>query len=262
MSNLIVTIIGIVLFAALSISGVMYVDSRSVGIRENEYLVKSGVTQLVSDYHVYKVRRKEPLPVNNWNNFIEVPRSPENMNWSYGSKLEGMYFCLSGPINERYFYEDTTKILEDSFNSVVVSDACGETKNNKNFILGNTKAYTVWVDSTFISEGSDIENSNVYDFQVKMIDVSTGQEIKLHDTITLHKDFDFLIDIELSDSSVKSSVEPVSDFTAEFICTDGSSGCNSGSKRRLKIKSTALFNDRDLILDFENSKGKFENYFI
>ncbi|MCT4575004.1 MAG: hypothetical protein N4A43_01980, partial [Alphaproteobacteria bacterium] len=256
MSNLIITILGIVLFVVLSVSGVMYVDSRSVSVRENEYLVKSGINQLVSDYHVYKVRRKEPLPVNNWSSFIEVPRTPANMSWSYGSKPEGMYFCLSGEIKDRYFYEDTIKILEDSFNSVVVSNTCGETSNNKNFMLGDTKAYTVWVDSSFISEGSDIENSNVYDFQVKMIEVETGKEIKLHDNLILHKGYDFLIDIEISDSSVKSTVEPVSDFEAEFICLDNSKGCNNGLKRRLRVKSTSLFMDRDLILDFENSKGK------
>jgi hypothetical protein len=252
MANLIITMMAIALFVVLSLFGVFEINPDIVHSVETEEIIESGFVDLVADYHAYKINNNDSdLKDANWTNFINVPAAPINTAWSYGSTLNGNYFCLSGVMNSSQDFSNTSTLLKSNFNTVFVNNNCGATSDDTGYINGAAKAFTIWLDSDYISEGSAINNDNVYKLSVDLKDEDSGLSIAHGGSISFYKNTDVFIEIDLSKDGVVASHSNVADTNIAFVCADGSDGCNSGANRRIKINASEVYENRKLTLTFD-----------
>ena len=251
MASMIITVIGIALFVAISLGGIYYVNDSSVVLRQNEELSKSGFVKLIADYHVYVVNNNESVPVATWDSIVSVPRAPAGMAWSYADQVDGSYFCLSGVIESVGFFNAVAVNIDSGFNSFFINDSCGATDNDTAFIPPASKALTVWVRSDYISLGSgissvirNISNENRYHFTVTLINPLTGEEILDGDLITLYHGDDFFIDVEISDDLVTSSLDTIPSNTTTVFTDD------VGLNREIKLNAGEEYAMRNFVVSF------------
>lgn len=251
MGNLIITMMAITLFVVLSLFGVFEITPDIIHRVESEEIIESGFVDLVADYHAYKINNKDSdLNASNWNSFIDVPVAPKNTSWSYNSTLNGNYFCLSGVINSSQDFSNATTLLKSNFNTVFINNNCGATFDDTSYTNGDTKAFTIWLDSDYVSEGSAIDNDNVYDFSVSLREEDTGLNIISGDSLSFYKDTDAFIEVSLSRSDVVAEHYAVADTAISFVCSDGNDGCNTGKNRRIKLNASQVYENRKLTLSF------------
>ncbi len=131
MYSLIIVIMSIALFAALLYAGSSYVKTDNYLIKSYKGTIESSATNLASQFIAYENLKGYPLQETDWesemfsiNRF--TPKSLDNTTWSYKNDNSGIFFCMSGNINENQY--KAFKEAEENLNGkAFVNNSCGAT---------------------------------------------------------------------------------------------------------------------------------------
>jgi hypothetical protein len=140
----------IALFAALLYAGSSYVKTDNYLIKSYKGTIESSAINLASQFIAYENLKGYTLQQTDWESEIFsinrfTPKSLDNTTWSYNNDNSGIFFCMSGNINENQY--KAFKEAEENLNGkAFVNSSCGAT-TSLNY-AGNypvTAAITFWI---------------------------------------------------------------------------------------------------------------------
>lgn len=150
MHSLIIVIISIALFAALLFAGSNYVNTNNYLIKSYKGTIESSATNLASQFIAYENLKGYPLQETNWESELFnisrfTPKSLDNTTWSYNNNSTGIYFCLSGNLNENKY--KAYKEAENSLSGTAfVNSTCGQlTTLDYSGTFPVSGAITIWI---------------------------------------------------------------------------------------------------------------------
>lgn len=150
MYSLIIVIMSIALFAALLYAGSSYVKTDNYLIKSYKGTIESSVTNLASQFIAYENLKGYTLQETNWESELFsinrfTPKSLDNTIWSYNNDGSGIFFCMSGSINENQ-YKAFKEAEESLSGKAFVNSNCGA--NTSLNYAGNypvSAAITFWI---------------------------------------------------------------------------------------------------------------------
>jgi len=149
MFSIIIVIISLALFAAFLYAGTNYLKLDSYTVQSYASTVESNILMLASQFNAYENLKGYPLQQSNWQDEIYsinrfIPKTLDNTNWSYNN-TSGIYFCLSGNINENQF-KAFKKVETNMEGKAFVNTVCGETTSlSYNGSYPVDAAITFWI---------------------------------------------------------------------------------------------------------------------
>jgi len=245
MSNLLFGIIALVLIISLSVGGSSYVNTSLIGTKQNEQTVKSSLVQMIADYHVYKMNNNETMPPSNgWTQYITKRRSPVATDWHYSTDGDKSYFCLSGEFYTQNEFNSIKNMLNNNFNSVFINNSCGSTTSDISFSDGDTKAFTIWLDSNYTSS-IDVDSSISPSFEWTLTNSETKSLIYNEENITAYESEDLVLEVYVSNPNISISFSNLENTDISFVCSNGVIGCDENLKNRyIKITPTNTYSNQ------------------
>lgn len=150
MYSLIIVMMAIALFAAFLYAGTSYVNTDNYLIKSYKGTVESSATNLASQFIAYENLKGYPLQETDWElelfkiNRFE-PKSLDNTVWEYNNDSNGIYFCLTGNINNNQY--QAFKEAEVSLGgNAFVNNNCGATTSlNYEGSFPVNSSITIWI---------------------------------------------------------------------------------------------------------------------
>lgn len=150
MYSLIIVIMAIALFAAFLYAGTSYVNTDNYLVKSYKGTVESSATNLASQFIAYENLKGYPLQETDWaNELFKInrfePKSLDNTSWEYNNDNNGIYFCLTGNINNNQY--KAFKEAESSLgSSAFVNNSCGAT-TSLNYVgsFPVSSSITIWI---------------------------------------------------------------------------------------------------------------------
>lgn len=131
MYSILIVLIALGLFAALLYAGTSSINVDNYLIKSNKGIIESNAMSLATQFSAYENIKGYTLQETDWetelfslNRFS--PKTLENTSWSYHNDNDGIYFCLSGTINDVNYA--AMKLAEQSAGDVAFTGIeCGST---------------------------------------------------------------------------------------------------------------------------------------
>lgn len=152
MPSLVITIIALALFAALTLAGMNYVDGDVGSRSQTRMLAMTGFTQLGNAFISYREDEGAAPPTSNWQSALfptygNEPTAPTNLSYSYGRDGSGgHWFCLSGSASEAQYQGLSSLSNTLSPSAYFIGSSCGITTDGAApSTFPATVAATYWV---------------------------------------------------------------------------------------------------------------------
>lgn len=129
MYSILIVIMALALFAALLYAGSSSINIDNYIIKSNKGVIESSAMTLATQFSAYENMKGYTLKETNWENEIfslnrYSPKVLTNTLWSYHNNADGVYFCLSGSVNNVNYA--AMKLAEASSDGIAFANTtCG-----------------------------------------------------------------------------------------------------------------------------------------
>ncbi len=129
MYSILIVLIALGLFAALLYAGTSSININNYLIKSNKGIIEANAMSLATQFNAYENLKGYTLQEENWETEIFSlnrfsPKTLEGTSWNYHNDNDGVYFCLSGQVNQINY--EAMKIAEESSTDVAFTGVtCG-----------------------------------------------------------------------------------------------------------------------------------------
>lgn len=134
MFQLITLVVFIAILSFIFLGGQNHLALDKQNIMRLKMEVQSSYVTLRNGQQSYTLYTEKPLPVDSWQadiqEYVNLPRGIQGMEWSYNNNANGYYFCLSGNVNSPMVLDALYSLQEtSSVGFVILNEDCGDLTN-------------------------------------------------------------------------------------------------------------------------------------